>query len=183
MKLAAPEDSPVSAWAHLKNPRKQAFLAAYAITGSVKFACAESNVRRESHYQWKRLDADYLAAFQLAEEIAADVLVDEAKRRAHKGTHEYILYQGTVVQYQDKPLMRVKYSDSLLQFLIENLKKGFVPKREIAHSTPEPIKLEVTRTLDLSRLTEEELQTLERISERITGGSAPGTPAPEREED
>ena len=168
----------------IKHPRKRAFLAAYAITGSVKFAAQEAEIKRGLHYDWKAQDEAYAAAFELAEAMAADVLTDEAKRRAHKGTKEYILYRGEIVtDAQGEPLMKTRYSDALLQFLIENLNRKFVPKREIAHSTPEPLKVEVKKRFDLSGLSEEELQTLERIADRLGVSGEGRTPAPAGTED
>lgn len=162
------------------HPRKRAFLHAYAITGSVKVAAAEAGVKRETHYAWKTGDLDYAEAFVHATAMAADALIDEAKRRAQFGTKEPVLYQGRVVMVLGKdgvtpePLMKRKYADGLLQFLIENLAPGFTPKREIAHSTPEPLKVEVASRIDLSHLSDEELALLDRIGSKLAAPSGGG---------
>lgn len=172
----------------IKHAKKRAFLNAYAITGVVKFAAKEAGIQRGLHYDWKAQDAAYALAFAQAEEMAAEALTDEAKRRAHKGVQEPILYMGRIVTVPGKdgepvPLLKTKYSDSLLQFLIENLSKKFVPKREIAHRTDEPLKIEIKKRFDLSGLTEEELQALERIADRIGAGGKGRTPPEDGSED
>jgi hypothetical protein len=181
------------AFEHITHPRKRAFLHAYAIAGRVKFAAEYAKVKRELHYDWKAKDAEYLAAFKVAEAMAADALVDEAKRRAHKGTREYILYKGEIVTrpvvdadgvVTERPILKRRYSDSLLQFLIEGLKPDtFHERREIAHSAPKdgnPLQIEMKHSLDLSGLSEDELGLLERIASKIGAGSGGGgTPAPD----
>ena len=178
----------------ITHARKLAFLHAYSLTGSVKVAAASAGVKRANHYDWKQLDPDYAGAFKLAEAMAADALIDEAKRRAQFGVKDYVLYQGQIVTHEvvDKDgvvtrqaLMKRKYSDALLQFLIEGLKPDvFHERREIAHSAPEGLKVDVavTHALDLSGLSEEELATLERIASKLgaigaTGGEG-GTRTP-----
>jgi hypothetical protein len=165
----------------IAHPQKLAFLHGYALTGSVKFAAHAAKVKRANHYDWKANDALYAEAFKLAEAMAADALVDEAKRRAQFGVEDYILYQGEVVTIERvdadgvvtrAPLMKRKYSDSLLQFLLEGLKPDtFHERREIAHSAPDGLKVdvEVKHALDLSGLSEDELAALERIASKVSG--------------
>jgi hypothetical protein len=50
--------------------------------------------------------------------MAADELLDEVLRRAVQGTLEYIRYKGEIVMHKGKPMVRVKYSDTLLMFLL-----------------------------------------------------------------
>lgn len=165
----------------IANPRKRAFLHAYSIIGRVSFAAHEAGIRRELHYDWLKTDPQYVEAFKLAERMAGDALKDEAMRRAHKGVKEPVLYQGEQVKVERvnretgevtlEPLYRVKYSDTLLMFLLEGLvPETFHERKEIAHKTPEPIAMTVehTHALDLSKLTEEELTTLERLAAKLT---------------
>jgi hypothetical protein len=167
------------------HPQKRAFLEAYSLTGSVKFAAHAAKVKRSNHYDWKANDPAYAEAFALAETMAADALVDEAKRRAQFGVKDFILYQGQIVTREvvdadgvvtRVPLMKRKYSDSLLQFLLEGLKPDtFHERREIAHSAPDGLKVdvEVKHALDLSGLSEDELTALERIASKLgVGGGA-----------
>lgn len=165
----------------ITNPRKRAFLHAFGIIGRVSFAAKEAGIRRELHYDWLKADPDYVKAFKLAERMAGEALRDEAMRRAHKGVKEPVLYQGQQVKVEVvdretgevklEPLYRVKYSDTLLMFLLEGLvPETFHERKEIAHKTPEPVQMTVehTHALDLSKLTEEELTTLERLAAKLT---------------
>jgi hypothetical protein len=163
----------------IKHPRKRCFLGAYSLTGNIKFAAGCAGVRRELHYDWRAADPEYAAAFLRAKEMAGDALEDECKRRAHKGTKEVVLYQGKPVYLEKvsadgvvtrKALQRVKYSDSMMMFLLSGLKsETFHERREIAHSAPEAIalKVDVTHKADLSGLSEDELSYLERLAAKL----------------
>lgn len=105
-------------------PRNQAqlnartFLAAYRQTASITKAAAAAKVERSMHYRWLANEA-YKAAFALAQEEAAQLLEDEAVRRATEGTLEPVFYQGLKVGAVRR------YSDGLMQFLL----RGFKPQK------------------------------------------------------
>ena len=103
----------------ITRPKKRAFLAAYAEVGNVSQAAKIAGIDRQTHYDWKRNDPDYAEAFGHAEEMAADRLEQEARRRAVKGVEEPIFYQGKKVGTVQK------YSDTLLIFLL----KGARPEK------------------------------------------------------
>jgi hypothetical protein len=147
----------------------------------VKAAAAHAKVKRQSHYDWLA-SVEYREAFTLAGRMAADALLDEAKRRAQFGTREYVLYQGNVVTVEkvekdgtkkQVPLVKVKYSDAMTMFLIERLTPGMHEKREILHTEepPQTYRPFEDEALDLTKLSEEELTALERIAGKITAGS------------
>lgn len=74
---------------------------------------------RRTLYRWRQLDRDFAAAWDEAYDAGADMLEQEAQRRAVEGVLEPVMYQGEVVE-------RVrKYSDTLLIFLL----KARRPKR------------------------------------------------------
>ncbi len=54
----------------------------------------------------------------------------------------------------------------MLMFLLTRLHETFRDRRDIAHSTPKaiPLQVEASQALDLSELTEEELSLLERLA-------------------
>lgn len=103
----------------IRHHKKRAFLAAYAEAGNVKKAAELSDVHRSTHYDWLGADAEYAAAFALADEDAGDNLEAEARRRAVEGVPEPVYYQGDVVGTVQK------YSDTLLIFLL----KGTRPEK------------------------------------------------------
>lgn len=135
--------------------KKPAFLAAFRATASVVKAAKSVRIARSRHYQWLADDSAYAAAFDKARQEAVQTLEDEAVRRAHEGTLEPVFYEGEQV---DQVL---KYSDSLLMFLL----KGWKPDRyreRLEHSGPDggPIVVD-QRTAQLAELlTPDELQSI-----------------------
>jgi hypothetical protein len=71
--------------AGVKQPKRRAFLAAFAECGQVKKAAEVAGVSREQHYDWKAQDAAYAAAFAIAQQRAGDVLEDLVVERAQAG--------------------------------------------------------------------------------------------------
>lgn len=74
--------------------KQAAFLAAFVATASVTKAAKAAKVDRALHYRWLDEDAEYPAKFKTASEQAAQLLEDEALRRAHEGIEEPLVYQG-----------------------------------------------------------------------------------------
>lgn len=99
-------------------PKKRAFLAAYAQVGNVTQAAELADVARSSHYEWMK-DPAYAEAFKAAEEQAGDRLEQEARRRAVQGVEKPV-YQGG----KQVGVVR-EYSDTLLIFLL----KGARPEK------------------------------------------------------
>jgi len=110
------------------HPKKRALLAAFRETASISRAAAMAEVRRTSHYDWMK-DPAYAAAFNEAREQAAQVLEDEAVRRAHEGVEEPIFQGGRRVGTVRK------YSDVLLIFLLKGLRPDRYKERVAAEHT------------------------------------------------
>lgn len=99
--------------------KKRAFLEAFRACANIGKAATAAHIHRDSHYKWLKLDAEYAAAFEDVRIQTAEVLEDEAVRRAHEGVVEPIFYKG-------RPTAAIrKYSDALLMFLL----KGFLPEK------------------------------------------------------
>jgi hypothetical protein len=93
--------------------RKGAFLQALASGLSVTRAADQAAVGRATVYGWRKSDAAFSSAWDDALEASADLLEDEARRRAVEGVEENVYYGG-------KPVGVVrKYSDSLLVMLLK----------------------------------------------------------------
>lgn len=93
--------------------RKAAFLKALGQGLSVTRAAGAAAVGRATVYGWRKSDAAFSAAWDDALEASADLLEDEARRRAVEGVEESVYYGG-------KPVGVVrKYSDSLLVMLLK----------------------------------------------------------------
>lgn len=72
--------------------KKKAFLAAFAFCGNVTHACLNSKVGRRTHYEWLEKDAKYAAAFESAQDEAADNLEEEARKRAMGGSDTLLIF-------------------------------------------------------------------------------------------
>ena len=98
--------------------KKRAFLAAFAETGNISAASRLSGISRQAHYEWMQSDPDYPALFKAADQVAAEALETEARRRAVQGTARPVFYKGEecgTVQ---------EYSDTLLIFLLKGAMPG-----------------------------------------------------------
>ena len=142
----------------LKNQR--AFLAAFRRCGRVDNAAEAAGITRQATYLWLK-DPEYVARYEEAKQEAAQLLVDEATRRAVEGTTEDVYYQGRVVG------TKLIYSDILLMFLIKGLlpetyRERYEMKAQVATTTEQPP--EVQMLTEVFTLAE-----LKRIQERLEG--------------
>src|ERR1700752_1218046 len=100
--------------------RQRGFLKALAETGSVTTAAEVAGTSRTRVYELRKADPVFATAWEEAEEIAADRLEDEARRRALKGVPEPLVSAGKLVRDDDgQPIMVQRYSDNLLLALVK----------------------------------------------------------------
>jgi hypothetical protein len=171
-------------------PKKPAFLAAYVRTASITKAARAARIERQLHYRWLADDPDYPKQFQAAQTEAAQLLEDEAIRRAHEGIVKPLVYKGrftyksrpkknadgSLVQengkpvYEDygAPLAIREYSDGMMMFLL----RGFMPNKYKENASLElsgpgggAIPLTDPR---LGELSDEELDTLINVARKLT---------------
>jgi hypothetical protein len=103
----------------LDKARQERFLQALAETGSVTAAIAVAASSRTRVYELRRVDPTFASAWEEAEEIAADRLEEEARRRAVEGVSEPLVSGGKVVRDdQGLPMVVRRYSDHLLAVLL-----------------------------------------------------------------
>lgn len=108
--------------------RQKRFLEALSDTGSVTTAVAVAGTSRTLVYEVRKADPAFATAWNEAEEIAADRLEDEARRRAIEGVPEPLVSAGKLVRDDDgQPITVRRYSDNLL---IALLKAHRPPRRE-----------------------------------------------------
>lgn len=110
-------------------PKRKAFLAAYAQTGNISVAAKIANVGRRDHYRWLD-DARYEKAFNDAHEEACDRLEAEARRRAVQGVEEpvYGKLPGKATGTGQVGTIR-KFSDTLLIFLLKGARPEIYRER------------------------------------------------------
>jgi len=88
------ELAPMNAVDRLTNPNQMAFLIAYAQLGTNKSAAEACGLSKWAHVNWMRNEEQYRDAFQMAEKMYADSLMDEATRRGRDGVRRYQFHQG-----------------------------------------------------------------------------------------
>lgn len=157
--------------------RAVAFCAALAETCNVGKACAAIGIGRTTAYEWREADPSFAAMWDRAMKVGVTALEDEAHRRAFDGVAEPVVHKGEfsylweaardemgdVIREEDgspkmvpaldaegRPRLKTiqKYSDTLAIFLL----KAHDPDKYRDNS-----KVELAGSLDLRRLTDDEL--------------------------
>jgi hypothetical protein len=118
--------------------KQDAFLEAYARLGNIAGAARAAGIERVDHYRWLEKDAAYTERFTQAEDEAADMLEQEARRRAMLGSQRPVFHKGEIVGHL------TEYSDTLLIFLM----KGARPQKYRERVDVES-KVEITAAKDL----------------------------------
>lgn len=100
---------------------KNDFLNYYIATGTITKAAKKAKISRQTHYDWLKNDkkGQYRKAFETAEKMAADLLEEEAWRRAVEGDVQVVFYKGEEVG------KRRAYSDQLLAILLKGKKPQY----------------------------------------------------------
>ena len=104
----------------LTRERQERFLKALAETGIVSAAVEIAGTSRTRVYELRKRNPGFAAAWEEAEERAADALETEAWRRAVVGVQEPLVSSGKVVQDDDgQPIAIRRYSDALMIALLK----------------------------------------------------------------
>lgn len=109
---------------------KNDFLNYYISCGTISKAAKKAGISRQTHYDWLKNDKKgvYRRAFELADKMAADLLEEEAFRRAVEGDLQVVFYKGEEVG------RRRVYSDQLLSLLLKGKKPQYRENVEINNS-------------------------------------------------
>lgn len=110
-----------------RNARAQrCFLAAYARTGNISQSAKAARIDRDTHNNWLNFEGpageDYRHAFDQAKEMAADLLEQEARRRAVEGVVQYrFTKDGKPITHPKtgKPYVEYVHSDLLMRELLK----------------------------------------------------------------
>jgi len=130
-------------FAEISHPKKRAFLSAFAECGNKSRAAEMAGIVKQTIYtrQWRE-DREFQAALESARVMAADVLEQEAHRRAVEGVEEPVGWYKGVAGGTVR-----RYSDTLLIFTL----KGLLPDR---YRERKDVRSVLDR-LDISRLPDE----------------------------
>ena len=96
-----------------------AVLINFALTGQILKSCEAAGIHWTTHYGWKKRNKKYLAAFQIAEQIAADFMEDEIHRRAFDGIDHPVTYEGKITDSYKV------FSDNLAMFRLKKLRPEY----------------------------------------------------------
>jgi hypothetical protein len=133
-----------------------AFLDAYEHTANVLKAAEVAGVDRTLVYYWLEHDAEFLFAYNLADSAANMHIEAEIHRRAIEGWEEPLVSAGKRVGTVRK------YSDTLLIFYAKKRMPSYREKQQLDVTSYAAVQ----RDPALQSLTDEEVETLERISNR-----------------
>lgn len=156
-----------------RTPKKQprwakSFLAALSETGNVRLACKSARIGRTVAYELRADDDLFAYDWSMALEEAADLLEQEARRRAHEGLRRVkfdrgkpimvpvIGADGLIVRDADGnselvPYVEHEYSDTLMIFLLKAADpEKYRDRSDVRHSGK----------IDVSKLTDDELRAL-----------------------
>jgi hypothetical protein len=120
--------------------RRAAFLASLKETCNITKACELSGLSRTTAYDWRGDDPDFAVDWQKALDVAADLLEEEAVRRAKDGTLKPVYQGGELVGHIQE------YSDTLMIFLLKGAKpQKYMERRAVEASGPSggPIQAEI----------------------------------------
>jgi hypothetical protein len=113
---------------------RKTFIATLAEFCNVSEAAREAGIGRTTAYEWREADPEFAAAWDAAEQVAADKLEREAWRRAVEGVDKPIYYQG------DKIDTCKEYSDRMLEILLKGHRpEKFVDRIKAEHSGSVPV--------------------------------------------
>ena len=141
--------------------RREVFLRALADSGIVSAAAGIAGITRARAYQVRQQDPMFAAAWDEAEQQAADALEAEAWRRAVAGVAEPLVSAGKLVRDDDgQPLAIRRYSDNLLIALLkarrpDKFKDRQVVEHDIADGLADRLEAARQRALAISAGTPE----------------------------
>jgi hypothetical protein len=147
--------------------RQERFLKALAETGNITAAVELAGTSRTRVYELRKVDENFRAAWDEAENSASDKLEAEAWRRAVDGVQEPLVSGGKIVRDDDgNPIATRRYSDAMLTLLLKARRpEKFRERSSVEMSGPggKPIEVADAR----QRISTE----LDKIAERFSGGT------------
>jgi hypothetical protein len=134
----------------IRHPKKRAFLKAFARCGAIRRACAAAGIHHSTIYEWRKSDAEFADAVDVAKQWAIETLEMEADRRAVDGVPRMKFHKGKPLIDPDtgKPYVEYEYSDSLLMFRLKRLDPAYRENYKPSPISDAELNAEIERTLD-----------------------------------
>lgn len=137
--------------------KQKRFLSVYRKTANIKRSCAYAGIHRSTFYDWRDHDDAFKAQLPDAEADANDTLEGAVHDRAVNGVPSYVVSQGKLVYGPNKkPLIELKYSDSLAVVLL---------KARMPEKYKDKQSVEVSGAVDVAGFKELLMQRLARLEE------------------
>lgn len=130
----------------------KAFLSSLARLGNVRLACETAEIDRRTAYYLRDADPSFAADWEQALEDSADLLEQEARRRAEQGVQRLKFHNGAAIMVQaispegmplvnadNEPIMvpyvEHEYSDTLAIFLLKGIRpEKYRERADLRHS-------------------------------------------------
>jgi hypothetical protein len=142
------------------------FLEAFKTHANLSAACDAALIHIDTPYDWKKRYKDFAKEFEDAEQRSNDSIDMEIYRRAVTGWEEPLVSAG-------KHVCNVKkYSDAMLTLLAKSRMKKYRDKQELELTGKDGGAIVVQRNPNLRHLNDEELDTLEAMARKATGGES-----------
>lgn len=136
-----------------RHPKKRAFLAAFAVAGTIAGACRAAKITRPTAKAWKQKDPAFAAAWEEAIDAAGDNMEQHAIERATAGWLEPVF--GTVYNEAGRPVGKQivghvrRKSDTLLIFLLKGAKpEKYADRKFLSGADGGPLKVEVSQAAE-----------------------------------
>lgn len=114
---------------HDEQAQKERYLRAIGQVGTLTAGCKAAKASPHTVYKWREHDETFALQEQQARNAFADLLEEEAVRRAHKGVKKPVYQGGELVGHIDE------YSDTLLIFLLKAVRPDKYRERvDMRHS-------------------------------------------------
>ena len=165
-----PRRKPGPKTAALRRRTKAAFLLALQGNGgNISNACETAKVHADTVWSWRKTDEEFCAEVETVLNESTCVLEDEAVRRAHDGVKKPVYQGGMLVGFVQE------YSDSLLMFLLRGRRpEKYKNRTSNEHTGPGGDQIRVGNTLDMTKLSTEELAQLASIAAKAATSEARG---------
>jgi hypothetical protein len=165
--IVADNRTPAEGW-------QKRFLDHLRETGNVRRSCEAASVARSWAYDLREKDPAFAAEWKLAALDAADLIEEVVQDRGVNGWDEPVWYKDAQVGTVRK------YSNTLAVFLLKHANpEKYGDRTELRHSGPDggPIQIQ-QQTADLSHLTDEQLDAIDRARAILDGHPDPRADQP-----